>query len=48
MRNITISKGLDIPISGEVTDSEITKYVTKRVAILGKDHHDLKLSLIHI
>ena len=42
MRNITISKGLDIPISGEVTDSEITKHVTKRVAVLGKDHHDLK------
>ena len=46
MRNITISKGLDIPISGEVTDSEITKHVTKRVAVLGKDHHDLKPTML--
>ena len=36
MRNITISKGLDIPISGEVTDLEITKQITKKVAVLGK------------
>ena len=46
MRNITISKGLDIPISGEVTDSEITKHVTKKVAVLGKDHHDLKPTML--
>ena len=46
MRNITISKGLDIPISGEVTDSEITKHVTKKVAVLGKDYHDLKPTML--
>ena len=46
MRNITISKGLDIPISGEVTDFEITKHVTKRVAVLGKDYHDLKPTML--
>ena len=46
MRNITISKGLDIPISGEVTNLEITKYVTKKVAVLGKDYHDLKPTML--
>ena len=46
MRNITISKGLDIPISGEVTDLEITKHVTKKVAVLGKDYHDLKPTML--
>ena len=42
MRNITISKGLDIPISGHVIDLSITKYNTERAAVLGKDFHDLK------
>ena len=46
MRNITISKGLDIPISGEVTDLEITKLITKKVAVLGKDYHDLKPTML--
>jgi len=46
MRNITISKGLDIPISGEVTDLQITKHVTKKVAVLGKDYHDLKPTML--
>ena len=46
MRNITISKGLDIPISGEVTDLEITKHITKKVAVLGKDYHDLKPTML--
>ena len=46
MRNINISKGLDIPISGEVTDFEITKHVTKKVAVLGKDYHDLKPTML--
>ena len=46
MRNITISKGLDIPISGEVTDLEITKQITNKVAVLGKDYHDLKPTML--
>ena len=46
MRSINISKGLDIPISGEVTDLAVTNYLTKKVAVLGKDYHDLKPTML--
>jgi len=46
MRSINISKGLDIPISGEITDLAITNYITKKVAVLGKDYHDLKPTML--
>ena len=46
MRSINISKGLDIPISGEITDLAITNYLTKKVAVLGKDYHDLKPTML--